>query len=93
MMCALGNILGGDLKEAENNEDSRALQNLSVVMLLVGNCLLSFEVLKTVATILSVLSHRYEFVVVGLAFFCLLFCLGFCGFLLLLFWSVLCTCV
>lgn len=47
MMCALGNILGGDLKKAENNEDSRALQNLSVVVLLVDNFLLSFKVLRT----------------------------------------------
>lgn len=58
---ALGNILGGHLKKAENNEDCRALQNLSVVMPLVGNFLLSFKVMRTLATILSVLTHRHSF--------------------------------
>lgn len=51
---ALSNILGGRLKKADNNEDCRALHNLSVVMFLVGNFLLSFKVMKTLTTILSV---------------------------------------
>lgn len=60
IVFALGNILGGHLKKAEKNENCRALQNLSVVMLLVGNFLLSFKVMRTLATILSVLIHSHR---------------------------------
>lgn len=52
---ALGNVLRGHLKKTEDDEDSRASQDLSVVMLLVGNFLLNFKVMATLATVLLVL--------------------------------------
>lgn len=39
---ALGDVLRGHLKKTGNDEHSRALEDLSVVMLLAGNFLLNF---------------------------------------------------
>ena len=55
-------MLEGHLKKAENNVDCRALQNLSVVMFLVGNFMLSFKVMKTLATILSVVTAFFFYI-------------------------------
>lgn len=54
----LGNVLTDHLKKTD---DSRALQDLSVVMFLAGNFLLNFTVMGTLTTVLLVLSYNFFF--------------------------------
>lgn len=54
------------MNKTGNDEDSRALQNLGVIMLLAGNFLLNFTVMGTLATVLLVLSHSNFFFFSGI---------------------------